>query len=156
GNEWLMIKHKDAAEDPDWDADEHDGSVLTGRVLEEIKQELPPKRSPSPLRPEEVQEARKVAMPSRIEPMLASIGDRAFSDPNWLFEIKWDGVRALAYIQHGTLKMQARHGADITARYPEFGSLPSALFARQAIVDGEIAALDERGHSDFGRLQERM
>src|SRR5262249_19647171 len=50
GNEWLMIKHKDAAEDPNWDVDEHDGSVLTGRVLEEIKQELPPKRSPSPLR----------------------------------------------------------------------------------------------------------
>src|ERR1700741_372092 len=57
GNEWLMIKHKDAAEDPAWDIDEHDVSVLTGRAIEEIKQEAPPKRAPSPIRPEELQEA---------------------------------------------------------------------------------------------------
>jgi bifunctional non-homologous end joining protein LigD len=156
GNEWLMIKHKDAADDPAWNVDEHDGSVLTGRVLEEIKQELPPKRSPSPLRPDELQEAHKEPMPSRVEPMLASIGDHPFSDPNWLFEIKWDGVRAMAHIADGVLTLRARHGADITARYPEFAALPSALSARQVILDGEIAALDERGHSDFGRLQERM
>ena len=156
GNEWLMIKHKDAAEDPNWDVDGHDGSVLTGRILEEIKQELPPKRVPIPLGPQEVQEARKAAMPSRIEPMLASIGDHSFSDPNWLFEIKWDGVRAMAYIEDGVLTLRARHGADITARYPEFAALPGVLSAREAILDGEIAALDERGHSDFGRLQERM
>src|ERR1700741_3640812 len=57
GNEWLMIKHKDSAEDPAWDIDEHDVSVLTGRAIEEIKQEAPPKRAPSPIRPEELQEA---------------------------------------------------------------------------------------------------
>ena len=156
GNEWLMIKHKDAAEDPSWNVDEHDGSVLTGRILDEIKQELPPKRSPSLLRPDELQDAHKAAMPSRLEPMLASIGERPFSDPHWLFEIKWDGVRALAWMDGGELTLRARHGADITARYPEFAALPAALSARQAILDGEIAALDERGHSDFGRLQERM
>ena len=156
GNEWLMIKHKDAAEDPNWNVDNHDGSVLTGRAIEEIKQELPPKRSRSPLRPEEVQEARQAAMPDRIEPMLANIGDHPFSDPNWLFEIKWDGVRAMAHIENAKLTLRARHGADITARYPELASLPAALSPQQAILDGEIAALDERGHSDFGRLQERM
>src|SRR5215467_10526959 len=48
GNEWLMIKHKDAEEDPAWNVDEHDGSVLTGRTLEEIKEEAPPKREPTP------------------------------------------------------------------------------------------------------------
>ena len=156
GNEWLMIKHKDAAEDLTWNVDEHDGSVLTGRVLEEIKQQLPPKRSPRPLRPDELQDAHKAAMPSRFEPMLASIAEHPFSDPHWLFEIKWDGVRALAWIDNGGLTLRARHGADITARYPEFTGLPAAISARQAILDGEIAALDERGHSDFGRLQERM
>lgn len=156
GNEWLMIKHKDAAEDPKWDVDQHDGSVLTGRVLEEIKLQAPPKRRPSPLRPDEPEEAHKAAMPTGLEPMLASIGERVFSDPNWLFEIKWDGVRALAWIDEGKLTLRARSGADITARYPEFAGLPTALAARQAILDGEIAALDERGHSDFGRLQERM
>jgi bifunctional non-homologous end joining protein LigD len=156
GNEWLMIKHKDAAEDPAWNVDEHDGSVLTGRTIEEIKEELPPKRSPSPIRPDELQDAYKAAMPSRLEPMLATIGDHPFSDPNWLFEIKWDGVRALAWIDDGVLTLRARSGADITGRYPELASLPAALSARHAILDGEIAAIDARGLSDFGLLQERM
>jgi bifunctional non-homologous end joining protein LigD len=156
GNEWLMIKHKDAAEDPAWNIDEHDGSVLTGRSIEEIKQEVPPKRSPSLIRPDELQEARSSVMPARFEPMLATISDHVFSDPNWLFEIKWDGVRALAWIDNGVLTLRARSGADITPRYPELASLPKTLAARQAILDGEIAALDTRGHSDFGLLQERM
>jgi bifunctional non-homologous end joining protein LigD len=156
GNEWLMIKHKDAAEDPAWNVDEHDGSVLTGRTIEEIKEELPPKRSPSPLRPDELQDARKADMPSRLEPMLATIGDHPFSDPNWLFEIKWDGVRALAWIVNGALTIRARSGTEITQRYPELASLPAALSARQAILDGEIAAIDAHGRSDFGLLQERM
>src|SRR6266704_71839 len=156
GNEWLMIKHKDAAEDSSWNIDEHDGSAVTGRTIEEIKEELPPKRRLVPIRPEEVQGARKGAMPSRIEPMLATLADRPFSDPNWLFEIKWDGVRALARIENGTLTLRSRTSADITRRYPELASLPEAFAARQAIVDGEIVALDARGHSDFERLQERM
>src|ERR1700675_1574569 len=156
GNEWLMIKHKDAAEDPTWNVDEHDGSVLTGRVLDEIKEELPPKRSPSPLRPDELQDARKASMPSRFEPMLATLADHPFSDPNWLFEIKWDGVRALARMDDSGLTLRARSGADITGRYPELASLPNALSVRQAVLDGEIAALDAHGRSDFERLQERM
>jgi bifunctional non-homologous end joining protein LigD len=156
GNEWLMIKHKDAAEDSSWNIDEHDGSALTGRTIEEIKEELPPKRQAVPIRPEELQGARKSAMPSKVEPMLATLADRPFSDPNWLFEIKWDGVRALARIKNGDLTLLARAGGDITKRYPELASLPEALAAQEAILDGEIVALDARGHSDFERLQERM
>ena len=156
GNEWLMIKHKDAAEDSAWNIDEHDGSALTGRTIEEIKEELPPKRQPIPIRPEELQGARKSAMPPRVEPMLATLSDRPFSDPNWLFEIKWDGVRALARIENGNLTLLSRTGADITKRYPDLSSLPNALAARGAILDGEIVALDARGHSSFERLQERM
>src|SRR2546427_6846708 len=156
GNEWLMIKHKDAAEDSSWNIDEHDGSALTGRTIEEIKEELPPKRRLVPIRPEEVQGARKGPIPSRVEPMLATLTDRPFSDPNWLFEIKWDGVRALARIENGALALRSRTGVDIAKRYPELASLPGALAARQAILDGEIVALDAQGHSDFERLQERM
>jgi len=156
GNEWLMIKHKDSAEDPKWNIEQHDGSVLTGRTIEEIKEELPPKRAPSLLQAAELQGARKTAMPSRLGPMLASIGEGAFSDPNWLFEIKWDGVRALAWIAGGALTLRSRNGQDITKRYPELASLPQAIAAREVILDGEIVALDVRGHSDFERLQERM
>jgi bifunctional non-homologous end joining protein LigD len=156
GNEWLMIKHKDAAEDPQWNIEEHDGSALTGRTLQEIREEQPPKREPNPVQAGELEGARKAAMPSRIEPMLATIGQGAFSSPEWLFEIKWDGVRALAWLEEGKLRLRARHGADITNRYPELAPLPAAFTSPQAILDGEIVALNERGLSDFGRLQERM
>ena len=156
GNEWLMIKHKDVAEDSSWNIDEHDGSALTGRTIEEIKEELPPKRQAVPIRPEELPSARKGPMPAKVEPMLATLADRPFSDPNWLFEIKWDGVRALARTENGDLTLLARAGGDITKRYPELASLPEALAAHEAILDGEIVALDARGHSDFERLQERM
>src|SRR4029077_13649779 len=156
GNEWLMIKHKDVAEDSAWDIDKHDGSVLTGRIIEEISEELPPKRSVSLLYPYELDGARKSAMPSRFEPMLATIGERPFSDPNWLFEIKWDGVRAMAWISEESVNLRARSGSDITKRYPELASLPEALAAHEAILDGEIVALDASGLSSFERLQERM
>jgi bifunctional non-homologous end joining protein LigD len=156
GNEWLMIKHKDAAEDSSWNIDKHDGSALTGRTIDEIKEELPPKRRPSLIQASELQGARKSAIPSRVEPMLATLADHPFSDPNWLFEIKWDGVRALARIESGALALRSRNAVDITKRYPELASLPDALAARQAILDGEIVALDAQGHSSFERLQERM
>src|SRR6267142_1798094 len=156
GNEWLMIKHKDGAEDSSWNIDEHDGSALTGRTLDEIKEELQPKKRPTLIQASELQGARKGAMPSRFEPMLATLADHPFSDPNWLFEIKWDGVRALARIENGALALRSRNSIDITKRYPELASLPDALAARQAILDGEIVALDAQGHSDFERLQERM
>jgi len=156
GNEWLMIKHKDAAEDPAWDIEKHDGSVLTGRTLEEIKEELPPKREANPVEAGELEGAHKNAMPLRLGPMLATIGEGPFSDPNWLFEIKWDGVRALAWVADGKLTLRSRNGLDITKRYPELTTLPAAFAAREAILDGEIVALDGRGHSDFERLQERM
>src|SRR5882724_3073186 len=124
GNEWLMIKHKDAAADPAWDIDKHEGSALTGRTIEEIKEELPPKRQAIPIRPEELQGARKSAMPARVEPMLATLANHPFSDRNWLFEIKWDGVRALARIENGALALRSRAGVDIAKRYPELASLP--------------------------------
>jgi bifunctional non-homologous end joining protein LigD len=156
GNEWLMIKHKDAAEDSAWKIDDHDGSALTGRILEEIKEELPPKHGRIPIQAKEVSGARKAAMPSRLEPMLATLAGRPFSDPKWLFEIKWDGVRAVAWIDDGSLTLRSRNAIDMTGRYPELAGLPGELAARQAILDGEIVALDERGHSNFELLQERM
>jgi bifunctional non-homologous end joining protein LigD len=155
-NEWLMIKHKDTDVDPAWDVDAHDGSVLTGRTIEEIAEELPPKREPSVLSAQELEGARKTDMPAKVGLMLATTVDRPFSDPNWLFEIKWDGVRTLARIENGAIKLTSRNGIDVTKQYPELGKLPKALSSRQAILDGEIVALDEKGHSGFARLQQRM
>jgi len=156
GNEWLLIKHKDAYADAKWNIEEHDGSVLTGRSLDEIAENSPPKRTPHPIRPEGLEGSRKVKMPSKLEPMLAVSLDQPFSDPDWLFEIKWDGVRSLAWITDGRVELRSRTGRIISKQYPELEVLPERLKARQAILDGEIVVLDERGRSDFERLQERM
>src|SRR5262249_31177788 len=152
----LMIKHKDGVSDANWDIDQHDGSVLTGRTLEEIKEEQPPKRSPWPIHASELHGAKPAAMPQKLEPMLATLTDKPFSGSDWLFEIKWDGVRALTWIKDGKLTLRSRNAIEITNRYPELAELPQALSLREALLDGEIVALDERGHSDFGLLQQRM
>ena len=156
GNEWLMIKHDDQATDAAWDIDQHDGSVLTGRTLDEIREQMPPKREATPMRASELEGAQKAPMPSKIEPMLATLIDAPFSDPHWLFEIKWDGVRTLAWLRDGHVKLQSRRGNDVTSHYPEMADLAKSLAAQNAIVDGEIVVLDDRGHSDFERLQNRM
>ncbi len=153
GNEWLMIKHRDAAVDPKWDIEDHDGSALTGRTLTEIAEGLPAAHRPSP---GELEGARKAAMPAELQPMAATLVDKPFSDADWLFEIKWDGVRAMAWVKNGKLRLRSRTGLDITDQYPELGPLPAHLDATQAILDGEVVALDSRGRGDFELLQQRM
>ena len=66
-------------------------------------------------------------MPERLEPMLARTGDLPRDDGDWAYEIKWDGVRAIAFVQGGRLRLQARSGRDITPRYPELRPLAEAL-----------------------------
>jgi bifunctional non-homologous end joining protein LigD len=154
--EWLMIKHQDEAVDPAWNIDEHDGSVMTGRILDEIAGELPPKREPTPLQPGELEGAQKAAMPASLSPMLATLIAKPFSDPGWLFEIKWDGARTLAWVEDGEVRLRSRAGNEVTHQYPELASLPQHLNVKQAILDGEIVVLDENGRSEFERMQQRM
>lgn len=156
GNEWLLIKHKDSAMDTRWSVDAHDGSVLTGRTLSEIAEGLPPADSARVPGPGELPGARKATLPTRLEPMLATLVDKPFSDPAWIYEIKWDGVRTLAWVKGGKLELRSRTGRIVTDQYPEMAVLPERVLARQAILDGEIVVLDDNGRSDFERLQSRM
>src|SRR5690349_1874284 len=87
--------------------------------------------------------------------MLATLGPPP-SGPGWAFELKWDGVRAVTYLTAGTLRVLSRNGLDVTGQYPELAAAADLLPDRDAIVDGEIVALDEVGHASFARLQERM
>jgi bifunctional non-homologous end joining protein LigD len=99
--------------------------------------------------------AVKRPMPAAIQPMLATSVDKPFDDPNWLFEIKWDGYRAAAFIAKGKVRLVSRNQNDLTITYPELHVLPSFLKAETAILDGEIAALDEQGRSSFSLMQQR-
>jgi len=85
--------------------------------------------------------------------MLATLGAQPFSDPNWLFEVKWDGIRAFARLRRGKVTLTSRTGRDVTAQYPEFTRFPATI---DAVLDGEIVALDAEGRSSFHRLQQRM
>ncbi|WP_448618681.1 non-homologous end-joining DNA ligase [Geodermatophilus sp. URMC 65] len=93
-----------------------------------------------------------------LAPMLATPGELPppGQDDAWGYEFKWDGVRAISVVEAGTLALWARSGTDITVRYPELNRLPEALRGHDAIVDGEVVALDARGRPDFGALQGRM
>jgi len=88
--------------------------------------------------------------------MLAAPGELPHRDEGWAFEVKWDGVRALAYWRSGRLRIESRKGNDIGERYPELRSLGSQLGSREAILDGEIVAFDEHGQPSFARLQRRL
>jgi bifunctional non-homologous end joining protein LigD len=96
------------------------------------------------------------AMPQHVLPMLARSGPLPPDDERWAHEVKWDGVRAIAYSQPGELHLESRNLNDITASYPELGRLNRALSSHGAVLDGEIVAFDSRGRPSFGALQPRM
>ncbi|MFF2277562.1 ATP-dependent DNA ligase [Agromyces sp. NPDC058126] len=100
--------------------------------------------------------AGSTASPVREAPMLATPGTLGLlRGEDWAFEWKWDGIRALARVEGGRVRLSSRNGIDVTARYPELHRLPELLDG-DALLDGEIVALDAGGRPDFGVLQQRM
>jgi bifunctional non-homologous end joining protein LigD len=95
-------------------------------------------------------------MPRNLEPMLARPAKQLPGGDGWAYEIKWDGIRALTYIDDRGLRIAARRGADHTPRYPEFVAMAEAFAGRELILDGEIVAFDASGRPSFQLLQRRM
>jgi bifunctional non-homologous end joining protein LigD len=95
-------------------------------------------------------------MPEAIEPMKARLGELPGYDDGFAYEVKWDGIRAVARIDRGHLDLTGRNGTDYKPRYPELRPLGAALGSTRAILDGEIVAFDDRGRPSFERLQSRM
>jgi hypothetical protein len=95
-------------------------------------------------------------MPGRIEPMQAKLGLLPGDDAAFAYEVKWDGIRAVARLDRGHLDLTGRNGTDYKPRYPELRPLGAALGSTRAILDGEIVAFDEQGKPSFERLQSRM
>jgi bifunctional non-homologous end joining protein LigD len=235
GNEWLLIKKKDASVVAGFDIDAYDTSILTGRTMAQIagdegsaewkssrpatrgkvkaawladaiaradskrkaltaesaegaekKKSKPPRQtarrvahsrtSPEETAPEIAASklvtkklsprsassavkafagAEERAMPAVIHPMLATPTDKAFDDADWLFEIKWDGYRAVAFIEDGRVRLVSRTQNDLTAQFSELGTLPQFVKASRAILDGEIVALDDEGRPSFSLMQQR-
>jgi len=88
-------------------------------------------------------------------PMLATLADRV-DGTDYVYEIKWDGVRAVTYIDKKQLLIRSRNDLDITHRYPELQALAAVKKSKNAVLDGEIVALDAKGTPSFQKLQKRM
>jgi len=100
--------------------------------------------------------ARKRRIPEQITPMLATLVDEPFSDPDWVFETKWDGFRSVCFIDRGKARFVSRNQIEMTPQYPELANTPKQINAKQAILDGEIVALDEHGMPRFQLLQNKL
>jgi bifunctional non-homologous end joining protein LigD len=104
--------------------------------------------------------------PPTVAPCLATGGGAPFDDDGWAFEVKWDGIRAVATVRRpgagtperndGTTRLVSRNGNDVSAAYPELAALWERVLAFNAVLDGEVVALDATGRPSFGRLQQRM
>jgi bifunctional non-homologous end joining protein LigD len=181
-DQWLLIKAKDEQADEDWRLEQVHGARSNGKPAAKsakraaksaktskaskssrakksatsAKRARPSKTTRKRSTASDTPEGEPAPFPGFIQPMLATLVDRPFSDADWLFETKWDGVRALAYLDGGRVRFVSRNDKDMSARYPELAGLAKAVRAQQAVLDGEIVALDEEGRSSFQRLQARV
>lgn len=150
GNEWLLIKKKDEHVVADYNIDDYAWSVKTRRTQDQIAADV------QPLEPKDLEGVKKSAFPATIEPMLASIASKPPEGDQWLYEIKWDGVRALCKIHAGKLEISSRRGLRCESKYPELAILPQHVNAKNAWLDGEICVLDNQGRSRFSLIQPRI
>ena len=169
---------------PGWDPEAHPRSVKTGRTNDEVAAGVIPSAMPLPSAmpgaapaagttsasavPAEASPAsvpwadseseltgiRGEPMPEFVEPMQATLGAGPFSDPDWLFEVKWDGYRVEVVVRDGHVRLWTRNRQDAARYFPSLAGPPDWIAAREAILDGEVVALRPDGTADFGLLQE--
>jgi len=156
-NSWLLIKKKDQwATSDDVTRDNH--SVLSDASLGDVRAGKAGTAAQSPKRPvARASEAlgESAAMPHDLKPMLATLIDEPFDDPDWIFEIKQDGYRAIAEVQNGAVQLYSRNNKSFNRQFaPVLRSLES--IPGEAVFDGELVALDDKGRSYFQLLQNHL
>jgi bifunctional non-homologous end joining protein LigD len=157
--QWLLIKKRDESAVAGWDAEDHPQSVKTGRTNDEVKANRDAvwvSDMPAGVAQIDLAGAVEAPLPGFTPPMLATLASAPFRDPDWLFEIKWDGYRIQAIVDDGKVRTYTRRGLDGATYFGDLLAPPSWIAARQAVVDGEVVALDDDGAPDFGLLQEAI
>ncbi|MBV9302080.1 MAG: DNA ligase D [Acidobacteriaceae bacterium] len=150
GNEWLLIKKPDEFAVPGYDINQFAWSVATHRSQDEIAEDI------DQLKPADLQGARKSPIPTNLEPMMATAVTKVPPGSQWIYEIKWDGVRALCLVKNGDLEIHSRRGKRSEKQYPELQALVNQVNAKTAWLDGEICVLDEQGRARFELIQPRI
>ncbi len=146
-NEWLLIKHGDEFADPNWQLEQ----ILPGGSRRERK-EMGSKGGAVSVQPR-AEETSADPMPEIVSPMLATLVEQPFSDPGWLFEIKWDGYRAISFIKPDEFRFASRRSENMIDRFPQAEAIPGFVDAQTAILDGEIVVVDANGRPNFQLLQ---
>lgn len=159
--QWLLIKTSDEYSDPSWRI----ATVLADRPEKRSAQDPARRKTGVATRSRTAGKLQSVALiegaipssfPEHIVPMLATLVDRPVDDSEWYIESKWDGVRALCFIRDGKVRLQSRNGKQLTMKYPEMKDMAGNVKATEAVIDGEIVALNEKGIPEFQLLQSRI
>ena len=179
-NAWLLIKHRDKYAS-EADITEKDKSVVSGKTIEKMEKapvavygEKPKRAKKAPDKTavkkkgkadepkaaqswakaaaDDLSEAPRRPMPKTLSPMLATLVDKPFDEPGWLYEIKWDGYRAIAFCNKTKLELVSRNNKSFNEKYYSIYDALKAL-GLQAVLDGEIAVLNSSGVSRFNALQ---
>jgi len=154
-NAWLLLKKKDRFATSE-EVTRQDRSVVSQSTIDEIRDGLAPRLSEGDRDAAAGLSEKPIApaapMPHEVRPMLASSVQGPFDDPDWIFEIKLDGYRSLAELEKGKVLLYSRNNISFNKKFP--GIVESLqTIDRDAVFDGEVVALDEKGHSYFQLLQ---
>ncbi|MGH2357328.1 MAG: DNA ligase D [Candidatus Limnocylindria bacterium] len=155
--QWLMIHKREESSVAGWDAEDLPRSVKSGRTNDEVQEGRPAvwdSHAPAEAAAIDLEAARAEPMPDFLPPMRATMATDAFSDPDWLYEVKWDGYRVEAVVRNGKVQLYTRNRQDAARYFPTLAGSPTWIEATEAIVDGEVVALDAVGRPDFSLLQD--
>jgi bifunctional non-homologous end joining protein LigD len=149
-NAWLLFRKAAGAAVPP--VGPEDRSVLSARTMEEIARGAPARRNQPAPGGVDLRNVPKAPMPHDIRPMLAASAEQPFDHPQWLFEVKWDGYRAIAEIERSKVRLYSRNKLSFEKRYVPIVDALEHL-GHDAVLDGEVVVLDEHGQPRFQMLQ---
>jgi bifunctional non-homologous end joining protein LigD len=174
-NGWLLMKLDDKYATTE-DVTKKDKSVISKKTLEQVSATSTNIYGEKPAEPQQDTIKKKVAkrevkqeeskisadmllknswrskMPEKIKPMLATLVNEPFDDPDWTYEVKWDGYRSIAYINKGSVELSSRNNKSFTEKYyPLVNTMKE--WTVNAVLDGEILVIGKDGKANFGALQ---
>lgn len=164
-NAWLLIKHRDKYAKTT-DVTKHDKSVKSGNTIKQlapekktqtkkktaVKDAAKKRSADTPVAVKKKSIGKREAFPKKVTPMLATLVDKPFDEPGWLYEVKWDGYRAIAMLNKGTVTLISRNNIPFNEKfYPVSDALKELKL--NAVLDGEVVVLNDKGVAHFGSLQ---